>query len=389
VVGERDGAPVAMRVAGLDRPAALEQYWHMATAHDFTGFQAALRQMQVPTFNMLYADRDGHIEYLYMGLVPRHTFGDLHYWSSTVPGDTSKTLWSDYLSYDQLPKAIDPAGGTVQNSNDPPWNAAWPDTLDPVPYASEIPADRVSLRMARGVRMLSESGKISFADLIGDKWSTRSELADRILPDLLEAAARYGDDLTRQAAQVLAHWDRCTNADSRGALLFLNWSDRAGAVGGYAAAGFARAYELHQPLTTPAGLADPRAAAAALQAAARDLLANYGALDQPWGSVMRLKMGSVDLPASGGPGRLGVFNVIDYAPAQAGTRTAIFGSSYSAVVSFDAPVRAQVLLSYGESSQPGSAHASDQLPLLSAGTLRDAWRTRAEVEANLESSDRF
>jgi hypothetical protein len=27
--------------------------------------------------------------------------------------------------------------------------------------------------------------------------------------------------------------------------------------------------------------------------------------------------------------------------------------------------------------------------LLSVGTLRDAWRTRAQVEANLESRDRF
>jgi acyl-homoserine-lactone acylase len=387
IVGDRDGAPIAMRVAGLDRPTGLEQYWAMETAHDFAGYQAALRRMQVPTFNVMYADRDGHIEYLYMGLVPRHTDGDLKFWSGTVPGDTSKTLWSEYLSYDELPKLIDPPGGTVQNSNDPPWNAAWPNTLDPAPYASEIPAERVSLRMARGIRMLSETEKISFDDLIADKWSTRSELADRILPDLLEATGRYGDELGRQAAQVLSHWDRCANADSRGALLFLDWVDQPGAVNGDASRGFARAYELHRPLTTPGGLADPQAAVAALEAAARDLIAKYGALDVPWGTVMRLRRGSIDLPASGGPSRLGIFNVIDYAPAQDGARAANFGSSYSAVVSFDAPVHAKVLLSYGTSSQPGSSHSSDQLALLSSGTLRDAWRTRAQVEANLERRD--
>ena len=389
VVGERDGAPIAMRVAGLDRPAALQQYWNMATAHEFAGFQSALRGMQVPTFNVVYADRDGHIEYLYMGLVPRHSFGDLHYWSSTVPGDSSKTLWSDYLSYDELPKVIDPAGGTVQNSNDPPWDAAWPHTLDPAPYASEIASDHVSLRMARGIRMLSETTKISFEQLIADKFSTRSELADRILPELLEATARYGDELGKRAAEVLAHWDRCTDADSRGALLFLNWSDRQGGLNGYAAHGFARAYDLHEPLTTPGGLADPQAAVAALEAAARDTIEKYGALDEPWGIVMRLRLGAVDLPASGGPGRLGIFNVIDYGPLQNGTRAANFGSSYSAVVSFDTPARAKVLLSYGDSSQPGSAHGSDQLSLLSDGVLRDAWRTRAQVEANLESRDQF
>lgn len=389
IVGERDGAPIAMRVAGLDRPAALEQYWYMDIAHDLAAYQAALRRMQVPTFNNMYADRDGHIQYLYMGLVPRHSAGALNFWSSTVPGDSSKTLWTEYLSYDELPKVVDPAGGTVQNSNDPPWNAAWPATLDPAPYASEIPADRVSLRMARGIRMLSDTRKLSFDELIADKWSTRSELADRILPDLLEAAQRYGDDLARQAAQVLAHWDRCVDAASRGALLFLNWSDQQHAVNGYAAAGFARPYDPHDPLTTPAGLADPKAAVAALQAAARDTIATYGALDVPWGQVMRFRIGSVDLPASGGPGRLGVFNAIDYAALQNGTRAANFGGSYTAVVSFDSPSRAKVLSSYGSSSQPGSPHSNDQLPLLSAETLRDAWRTRAEVEAHLESIDRF
>lgn len=390
IVGERNGKPIAMRVAGLDRPGALAQYWLMDTAHGLSDYQAALRRMQIPTFNNIYADRDGHIQYLYMGLVPRHTWGELSFWTSTVPGDTSRTLWTDYLSYDELPKQLDPAGGTVQNSNDPPWNAAWPDTLDPAPYASEIESTaHVSLRMARGIRMLSSTRRISFEELIADKWSTRSELADRILPDLLEAAQRDGDERARQGAEVLAHWDRCMDPDSRGAVLFMAWSDHSGAVDGYKAAGFARPYDLHAPLTTPAGLADPKAAVAALSDAVSDTIATYGALDVPWGQVMRFQIGSVDVPARGGPGRFGVFNAIDFAALKHGTRAANFGGSFTAVVSFDATPRAKVLSSYGNSTQPGTVHASDQLAQLSAGTLRDAWRSRAEVEANLESTDRF
>jgi acyl-homoserine-lactone acylase len=48
-----------------------------------------------------------------------------------------------------------------------------------------------------------------------------------------------------------------------------------------------------------------------------------------------------------------------------------------------------VLLSYGASSQPGSPHNSDQLPLLSRGVLRNTWTTRDAVEANLESRERW
>jgi acyl-homoserine-lactone acylase len=389
IIAERNGAPIAMRVAGLTRPFALDQYWQMDTAHDFAAFQTAVARLQVPTFNMVYADRDGHIEYLYNALVPRHLSGDLHYWSSVVPGDTSRTLWQDYLRYDELPKSIDPPTGTVQNANDPPWDSAWPAVIDPAPYASSIPTSRVSLRMARAIRMLSETRTFSFEQLLHDKWSHRCELADRILPDLLEATARYGDDDAKRAAEVLSRWDRSVNADSRGAVLFLAWVDQPGAVNGYAPTGFAQPYDLSRPLTTPAGLSDPQAAVRALDSAARDVQSTYGALDVAWGTVMRLKMGNVDLPASGGPGRLGIFDVIDFAPPEHGTRAANDGDSYVALVSFEQPARARVLLTYGSSSQPDSPHSTDQLALLSQGQMRDAWRTRAEVMANLERRDAF
>ena len=389
VIAEPDGAPIAMRVAGLDRPHALEQYWRMATARDFAGYQAALRMMQVPSFNVIYADRDGHIQYLFNGLVPKKQGRDLAYWSGLVPGDRADTLWTDYLSYDQLPKSTDPAGGTVQNSNDPPWDAAFPAIDDPKPYANQIASNSVSLRMARGIRMLSLQPKIGLADLATMKWSDRSELADRVLPDLQDAVRLYGTDQAKQAAEVLAHWDRSTLADSRGALLFLDWADRKGAVNGYSAAGWAHPYDLTQPLTTPFGLADPKAAAAALDAAAQDMIATTGALDTPWGQMMRIRLGGVDLAANGGPGRLGVFDVIDFTPPAAGKRTANFGDTFMALVDFGPTPHAKVLISYGNASQPGSPHIDDQAPLLARHEFRDAWLTRAQVEAHLESRDAF
>jgi acyl-homoserine-lactone acylase len=389
IVAEAGGAPVAMRVAGLDRPKALEQYWRMGTAHDFAGYEAAQRMQQVPSFNVIYADRDGHIQYLFNGLVPQKQGRDLKYWAGLVPGDRSDTLWTSYLSYDELPKATDPKAGAAQNSNDPPWDAGWPATQDAKPYANLIASSSVSLRMERGVRMLAEAPKISFDALAEMKWSDRSELADRVLPDLLQATQLYGTDLAKQAAGVLASWDRSTLADSRGALLFLDWADRKGAANGYSAGGFAHPYDMTEPLTTPSGLADPRAAAAALDAAARDLLATTGALDTPWGKVMRIRTGGVDLPASGGPGRLGIFDVIDFAPPENGTRAANVGDSFIAIVTFDGPSRAKVLMTYGNASQPGSPHIADQAPLLARHEYRDAWRTRAEVQANLESQDSY
>jgi len=389
IVGERGGAPIAMRVAGLDRPRALEEYWKMETAPNFAAYQTALRMMQVPTFNIIYGDRDGHIEYLFNGLVPRRDFGDLKYWTSTVPGDTSKTLWTDYLSYAELPKVIDPAGGVVQNSNDPPWDAGFPTLIDPAPYRAYISPDALEVRMERGVQLLSEPRKISFDELVRKRWSTYALVADRLLPDLNAAVQASGDDMAKQAMAVLNAWDRTTDAESRGSLLFTMWVDRMKAPDGVTNAGWRIPYDIRQPLATPSGLANPAAALTALDAAARELLAQKGALDAPWGSEMRLIWGGQNLAASGASGRYGDINVIDYGPLKDGVRAASFGATFVAVVDFATPTKAKVLMSYGDASQPGSPHLGDQIPLLSAKEMRDAWRTRAEVEAHLESRDVF
>ena len=62
---------------------------------------------------------------------------------------------------------------------------------------------------------------------------------------------------------------------------------------------------------------------------------------------------------------------------------------YIAAVEFGEPMRARVLKTYGNSSQPGSPHQTDQLPLPAKKELRTAWLTKAEVLANLDSRERF
>jgi acyl-homoserine-lactone acylase len=389
IIKTEDGSPIAMKVAALDRPFMLEQYWQMETARDFVGFQKAIARLQVPCFNIIYADKNGHIEYLYNGTLPRRKKGDLKFWAGIVPGDTSETLWTEYLSYAELPKSIDPPSGFVQNTNDPPWNASWPDTLDPSKYPPYVSPKAISFRAERSIRMLTEDRKLTFERFIEYKHSTRAEMADRILPDLIEAAARYGTDLARQAAAVLSKWDRLSEANSRGGVLFYAWATRFMGPTLASQDGFGVPYDLASPLTTPRGLKDPKAAAQQLDAAAQETLKVFGALDVPWGDVMRFQHAGLDLPANGGFGNLGVFRVITFGPLHGKTRSQVHGETYIAAVEFSNPVRARVLMTYGNSSQPGSPHQGDQLPLLARKELRTAWLTKKEVKQNLESQDVF
>jgi acyl-homoserine-lactone acylase len=277
----------------------------------------------------------------------------------------------------------------VQNSNDPPWDAGFPSIVDPGRYRPYISADALEVRMERGLQLLGDPARISFEALVEKRWSTRLLVADRLLPDLDDAVQASGDDLARRALAVLKAWDRTADADSRGALLFTMWIDQMKFPDGVTNAGWRIPYDIRRPLDTPAGLADPPGAVKALDAAATALIALKGSLEAPWGSEMRLTWGGHDLPSSGASGRYGDINVIDYGPLKDGVRAAAFGASFVAVVDFASPTRAKVLMSYGDASQPGNPHLSDQIPLLAAKQMREAWRTRAEVEAHLESRDVF
>lgn len=381
---------IALKVAGLDRPGVLQQYLEMGKARNWAGFEKALRKMQVVMFNIIYADRAGHILYLDNGLLPRHANGDLSYWSAPVPGDTSATLWKDVHSYDDMPKVLDPARGFVQNANDPPWLATWPRALDPRDFPAYVaPVGPMSQRAQMSVKLMSSTDKIGFEDFVARKVTTTSLMAERLLPDLLAAASASADPDVQTAVTLLKGWDRRFEPDSRAALLFETWAAIFAPKNFTDQSNYAVKWTLDDPLETPRGLKAPAAAVAMLKQAVAKTREVYGAVDRPYGEVSRFHIGDVNLPANGGFGNTGVFRTITWGPMKNGERTPVHGETWVSMVEFGTPMKAVGLMSYGNSSQPGSKHNSDQLPLLADKKFRTLWIDRADVEQHLEEKTAF
>ena len=240
----------------------------------------------------------------------------------------------------------------------------------------------MDFRPQRSVRMLMADSSISLEEMIAYKHSTRSELADRVLDDLLAAVRTRGGPAAKRGAEVLASWDHNMDAESRGAVLFSAWVTEFTRRGGNGP--FAVPWNAASPLTTPDGLANADTAVAALQVASTAVEAAFGRVDVAWGEVYRLRRDSVDLPANGAPDEAGVFRATWFGQAADRRYVAVGGDSYVAAVEFSRPIRARALLSYGNASQPGSRHRTDQLHLYARKELRPVWRTRAEIEAHLE-----
>lgn len=93
----------------------------MGRANNLQEFQAVLRRQQIPMFALMYADRDGHIMIIFNGEAPVHSKGTATFWRDAVPAESSDLFWNSIYPYNDLPKAIDPASGWVQNSSCAPW----------------------------------------------------------------------------------------------------------------------------------------------------------------------------------------------------------------------------------------------------------------------------
>lgn len=380
-----DGTVTALRVAGLDRPAMLHQYFDMVTAKNYEAFTAAMKRLQVPTFNISYADRDGNVEYIFNGIAPKRKSGDIAFWRGLVPGDTSEYLWTDVHPYEDLPRVTNPPGGFVQNSNDPPWFPSWPTPIkasDYPPYLAPLTPE--SMRAQNALKMMAENDKITFEKFIELKLSTRSLLADRTLPDLLAAARRDTHPDMQAAVELLAGWDHIYSKDNRAGLLFEEWARLFAGPNFGGVTNYAVPFDGAKATSTPSGIKDPAAAVGMLRTAIASTKTKYGAIDRVFGDVSRFKLGDIDVPGDGHVGGLGPFRVITWGPLDAsGKRYPQHGETWIGMVEFTTPVKAYGLMSYGNSRQRGTKHRSDQLEHLSKHEFRELWLQRAQIEANI------
>ncbi len=379
VVAQQGNKVLALRMVGLDRPDMLLQWWRMAGSDNLAEFESALKMAQIGFWNVIYADREGNIFYLFNGLVPLRGKGDWSFWNGVIPGGKSEHIWSEVHPYEELPMLMNPESGWVQNANVPPWTSTYPVALHPGDYPPYMAPVTASFRPQRALRMIAEDSLITFQELMDYHHSTRLEYADRVLDDLFDAIDAFGSEKAKEAKKMLEKWDRKADVDSRGTVLFYLWSTKFNVND---PSNYVTSWSLEEPYSTPRGIAHPKEAVRLLEEAAGEMESRFGSLDLPWGEFYRLRRNNVDLPASGGPERLGIFRVAGASATDDGRMAVHGGDSWVGVIEFGDTVKAKVLLSYGNSSQPGSPHNGDQLELFSKKELRDAWFTREEVEAH-------
>jgi len=143
-----------------------------------------------------------------------------------------------------------------------------------------------------------------------------------------------------------------------------------------------------EPMTTPYGVGDERAARRLMAEAVKSTKAAAGTIAVPWGMAFRLRKGDVDVPIGGLTTEFGAFRVVGYGQADDGRQVALGGDSYVFAVEFSDPPRAHSILAYSESDDPDSPHYTDQCEMFAKGEWKPVFFTEADIAANLERSYR-
>jgi acyl-homoserine-lactone acylase len=378
----RDGGKIyVLRAADEGDFRGGEQFLHMMRAKSLAQWKDAMRMRSRFNSNFTYADRAGNILYVWNASIPslpHPSGGD----TAAIPAHSTSDVWTRYVDFDSLPQLLNPKGGYVQNSNDPPYHTNLRQILDRSKYPANFPEPRVGLRTQMALTLIDPPKKLSLEDVIALKHSYRMLLADRVKDDLLAAVrASSPSPEVASAADMLAKWGNAAGPTSRGAVLFENWW-RLYTQGANPDSVYAEPWTIEKPASTPRGLKDPVRAARTFAQAVAETTKQYGDPGIAWGDVHRVRMGKVDVPVGGCSGLLGCFRVLNFANTPDGKRQAIGGDGWVLAIEFGPDVpRAYSVLAYGESPRADSPYHSDQAEMFAKGEMKRVAFSRADVDA--------
>ena len=382
----------ALQDANTGNARSSDTWLAMNRARSTDELRSALANLGTPWVNTIAADRQGKAFYADMSVVPDVDAAQLERCAPSAPakallraaglvvlnGSRSDCDWRrDTTS--PVPGLIPPArlplivrGDWVQNSNDSfVYTHPQAKVAGISPLVGDASVQRVRTRSSWfEIPLMLADGKATAQGVQQQLFANRNFMGRAVMPDLLAACALQPPAAAeaRDGCTALRGWDRSSEPGARGAHLFREFWRTARLIPNV----HRTAFDLADPMAGPVGLKmdDPAVAAKVWESlgnAVRKVQEAGFALDATLASVQRPAITQEPIGLHGGDEIEGVLNNLGDRGAPGIGKNGIridYGTSYVQTVSFDArgPV-AQALLTYGQSTDPASPHATDQMKL--------------------------
>ena len=383
----------ALKDANAGNVRSSDAWLGFARAKNVNDIRSAMRGLGMPWVNTIAADRDGNAMYADASVVPDVDAAQL---ARCAPGKPAAALlgaaglvvlngsradcdWRrdpaspvpGLTPIDRMAVAV--RGDWVQNSNDSffythpgqTWPAISPLVGDDVMRRPRTREGLFEIRdlVGRGPVTLDRIQRTLFLD--------RNLMGRVTVPDLLAACPAAPTPETKEACAVLARWNWTSDLNAKGAVLFREFWRTASTIPNV----YREPFDKARPEATPTGLNMASAEVAgkvwdALGGAVGKIRDAGFKPDATLAQVQRPAFTDEPVPLHGGDEIEGVLNNLGDRAKPGITKRGIridYGTSYVQTVSFDerGPV-AQAILTYGQSTDPGSPHQTDQLWLFTS-----------------------
>ena len=341
----------SVRTPSTTNITAIEQWWKMNKATNFSEFYEALEMKALPGYNVGYADRNDTIFYISNGKIPIRAEG--YDWRDVVPGNTRETLWDTYYDIKDLPQVVKPKSGFVYNANHSPFKSS-SEADNPIAenFAKEMNFETYdNNRSTRLLQLLEEEERIDYKRFKRIKYDHQlptplqynymdlNPLFDMKVADYPEVSTLLTD---------IHNWDRITNPTS------------------YGAGAYASLYYQLTPFYYKLGkdrVFTKEALYEALKITKAHLKTYFNAERIQLGEFQKLVRGDKELPIFGLPD---VVTAMKGQPYKDGKIKITHGESYIGLVRFTPnKTNFESVISFGNSRRPESPHYTDQMELYS------------------------
>jgi acyl-homoserine-lactone acylase len=338
----------AIRTGALMEIRALEQWYRMNKAKNFTEFKKALDMGALPGYNVVYADRFDTIYYLSNGKLPIRNQN--YKWNATLPGNTTQTLWTNFHLVNALPQVLNPSSGYVFNSNHSPFNAtASVDNLKLSDFDSTMGYEtNDNNRSLRFMELIAQYPKLNYDNFKKIKYDLQlpTQLAYQTNADSLFLLQPNEFPALSRIISTLHQWDRKASIDSKGATIFsivyyqVVKEQKKGAA--YRTLSKKKSVEL-------------------LTFAKEYLIKHFGRTQVALGEYQKLVRGDKVVSLSGIPD---VISAMHSTPYKNGMVKGEQGESYIELVKFTpSGPEIETINCYGTSNDPNSEHYADQMEM--------------------------
>lgn len=346
----------AVRLASNMTIKAPEQWYHMDKAKNFTEFRHALDMQGIVNQNITYADKNDTIFFISNGAFPKRS--DDYDWTTTVPGNTTKTLWTEFYPETAIPQVLNPPCGYVFNANNTCFRStcAASNPLCTKEIATMCHDTTMTNRGLRFEENIALYNKVSWDDFLKIKYDSKYPKQPLYFKkfevfDIMELSETEHPDIA-DALKIMKAWNKGGELDNPNAALVYQ-------VLYYV---YNNTNREQEKLFATDKKVKFEFFVKAIQEVKKQMLANFGSLSIPLGEYQRHQRGDVDLPTDGGPDMWNAKYCQPY--GNKGRVRTYIGETFILLARFtkEGPVY-RTISPYGSSNTPGAKHYTDQMQM--------------------------